>query len=164
MKKIIAVLAVVASVGVYAQNQTMDHSAHQNMGNTTHQEINHSAHSKRGGMMMDQVNNLTPEQQEEFNELHSKHRVDMQRSMLNIKEINLEIQRELTAEKPNEDNINRLIDEKAKLQADNQKEMLKFKVGMKEKFGIEMMGKMMNGDKNCNMMGKRGSKGMKGRA
>jgi len=50
-----------ASVGVYAQNQTMDHSAHQNIGNTTHQETTHSAHSRRGGMMMDQVNNLTPE-------------------------------------------------------------------------------------------------------
>lgn len=149
MKKIIAVLAVVVSAGAFAQ--TVDHSAHQGHGNN--RQMDHSAHQNHGGMM-NQINSLTPEQQTEYNELHAKHRVVMQKSMLEMKEINLKIQKEMLAEKPNQKNINKLIDQKSKLQADKQKDMLKFRLDMKEEFGIEMM----NGGKNCKMMG---SKGMK---
>ncbi len=106
------------------------------------------------------MNNLTPEQQAEYNELHGKHRAAMQKSMLEMKEINLKIQKEMLAEKPNQRNINRLVDQKSKLQAQKQKDMLKFRLEVKDKFGIQMGG-MMNGDKKCEMMGEMGSKGMK---
>jgi len=144
MKKIVAVLAVVVSAGAFAQ--TMDHSAHGN--------INNSGQMNHGGMMQ-QMNDLTPEQQAEFNTLHAKQMKEKQKTMLDIKEVNLKIQREMIAENPNQKNIDKLIDQRAKLQAKNQKDMLNFRLEMKEKFGIEMMGGMMK----SNMM--RGS-GMKG--
>lgn len=148
MKKIIAVLSVVVSAGAFAQ--TMDHSAH---GNMDHSKMNH-------GGMTNQVSNLTPEQQTEYNALHTEHKADMQKTMLNIKEIDLKIQKEMLAENPDQKTIDKLIDQKAKFQAEKQKDMLSFKIEAKEKFGIEMMGGMMNGDKKCKMMGKMDSKGM----
>ncbi len=150
MKKIVAILAVVVSAGAFAQ--TMDHSAHGSMGNSG--QMNH-------GGMMQQINNLTPEQQAEFNALHAKQMKEKQKTMLDIKEVNLKIQREMTADAPNQKDIDKLIDQRSKLQAKNQKDMLKFRLEMKEKFGIEMMGGMMNGGKGCGMMGKMDSKGMK---
>lgn len=152
MKKIVAVLAVVVSTGAFAQ--TMDHSAHQNTG--------YSGQHKNHGGMMQQMNNLTPEQQAEFNTLHAKQMKEKQKTMLDIKEVNLKIQREMTADAPNQKNIDRLIDQRSKLQAKNQKDMLKFRLEMKEKFGIEMMGGMMNGGKKCGMMGSKGMKNKKG--
>jgi len=145
MKKIITILAVVVSAGAFAQ--AIDHSSHGNM----------NAGSKHSKGVMSQITNLTPEHQEEYNELHSQHRAHMHKTMLNIKDIDLKIQKEMLAEKPNQKDINKLIDQKAKLQAEKQKHMLSFKIEAKEKFGIEMMGGMMNGDKNCKM---KGSKGM----
>lgn len=145
MKKIITILAVVVSAGAFAK--AIDHSTH---GNTTTGR-NHS----KG--MMNQISNLTPEQQTEYNALHTEHKADMQEVMLNIKEVDLKIQKEMLAEKPNQKNIDKLIDQKAELQAQKQKDMLSFKIEAKEKFGIEMMGGMMNGDKNCKMKGSKGT-------
>ncbi len=136
MKKIIAVLALVVSAGALAQGGTGN-------GKTRGGHM----HNNRGVMMM-YYENLTPEQQAEFNELHAKHRNDMQRPMLDIKEINLKIQKEMLADKPNQKNIDKLVDQKSKLQAQHQKDMLKFRLEMKEKFGIEIMMGM-----NGNMMG-----------
>jgi Spy/CpxP family protein refolding chaperone len=148
MKKIVAILAVVVvSAGAFAQ--TMDHSSHGSMGNSG--QMAHSSHKNHGGMMQ-QMNNLTPEQQAEFNALHAEHMREKQKSMLDIKEINLKIQREMTADAPNQKNIDKLIDQRAKLKAQHQKDMLNFKLEMKEKFGIQMGG-MMNGGKKCGMMG-----------
>lgn len=79
--------------------------------------------------------------------------------MLDIKEINLKIQREMTADAPNQKNIDKLIDQRAKLKAQHQKDMLNFRLDMKEKFGIQMGG-MMNGGKGCCSTGGRSSKGM----
>ncbi len=142
MKKIVAILAVVVvSAGAFAQ--TMDHSAHGSMGRSG--QMNH-------GGMMQQMNNLTPEHQAEFNTLHAKHMKEKQKSMLDIKEINLKIQREMAADLPNQKNIDKLIDQRAGLKAQHQKDMLNFKLEMKEKFGIQMGG-MMNGGKKCSMMG-----------
>ncbi len=146
MKKIIAVLAVVASTGAFAQGYSNYHG-------------NNSArmnHDHRVTMM--QVENLTPEKQKEFSELHSKHRDEMRAAMLNIKEINLKIQREMLAETPNQKNIDRLIDEKSKLQTKKQKDALNFRLEMKETFGVEMNGHM--GGKGC-MSSKGRAKGSK---
>ncbi len=148
MKKVVAILAVViVSAGAFAQ--TMDHSSHGSMGNSG--QMNRSAQKNHGGMMQ-QMNNLTPEQQAEFDALHAEHMRGKQKSMLDIKEINLKIQREMTADVPNQKNIDKLIDQRAKLKAQHQKDMLNFRLEMKEKFGIQMGG-MMNGGKKCGMMG-----------
>lgn len=137
MKKIIAVLAVVASTGAFAQGYSNYHRNNSSGVN----------HNHRGGMMTQQVENLTPEQQKEFSKLHGKHRDSMRTAMLDIKDVNLKIQREMLAETPNQKNINKLIDEKSKLQAKKQKDALNYRLEMKEKFGIEMNGHM--GGKGC---------------
>jgi len=128
MKKIILILAVTLSIGALAQG-----GIGHNMSGSG------SLHNGRGMMM--QVENLTPEQQVEFDELHDEYRTEMQRSMLDIEEVNLKIQREMAADKPDQKNINKLIDQKTKLQSEHQKEM-------KERFDVDMMGGM-----NGNMMG-----------
>lgn len=137
MKKIIAVLAVVASTGAFAQGYSNYHGNNSGRMN----------HNQRGGMIAQQIESLTPEEQREFSELHDQHRDEMRAAMLDIKEINLKIQREMLAETPNQKNINKLIDEKSKLQAKKQKNALNFRLKMKEKFGIEMKGHM--GGKGC---------------
>ena len=136
MKKIIAVLALVVSAGAFAQGYSNFHGNNStNMG-----------HRHRGAMAQ-QVENLTLEEQKEFSELQSQHRDEMRETMLDIKEINLMIQREMIAENPNQKSINKLIDEKSKLQAEKQKDMLKYRLEMKEKFGLEMNGHM--GSQGC---------------
>ncbi len=145
MKKTVAVLALIVSAGAFAQGR---------MGNQMNRGTV-AMHNSRGGMMMQQIDNLTPEQQAKFNDLHSKQMKENQKLMLDIQEVNLKIQREMASDNPNQKNIDRLIDQRTKLQAQHQKDMLRFRLEMKEKFGIEMMGGMMKG----NMM--RGS-GMKG--
>lgn len=131
MKKIIAVLAVVVSAGAFAQGYSNYHG-----NNGVNRGHNHS------GVMSQQIESLTPEEQREFSELQSAHRDDMRAAMLDIKEINLKIQREMLADTPNQKNISRLIDEKTKLQARKQKDALNYRLEMKEKFGLEMRGHM----------------------
>ncbi|MCS5422902.1 MULTISPECIES: hypothetical protein [Psychrilyobacter] len=144
MKKLIAVLAVVVSAGAFAQ----DNSA---------PKINQGASGMQGNNMMSQMNSLTLEQQKEFNEMKTTQMVKNKKVMLDIKEINIKIQKEQIAEKPNQKKIGQLIDKKSKLQAQQQKDSIKFNIDVKEKFGIEMMG-----DKSCKMMGKmKDVKGMK---
>lgn len=152
MKKLIAVLAVVVSAGAFAQ----DNSA---------QQMNQGSPEMNGnGMMskMNQMNILTEAQQKEFNEMKTAQMLKNKKIMLDIKEVNIQIQKEQIAEKPNQRKIGQLIDKKSKLQAQNQKDSLKFNIDVKEKFGIEMMGKMMMGDKICKMMDNmKDMKGMK---
>lgn len=153
MKKLIAVLAVVVvSAGAFAQ----DNSAQQmNQG---------SPEMNKNGMMseMNQMNTLTEAQQKEFNEMKTAQMLKNKKIMLDIKGVNIQIQKEQLAEKPNQKKIGQLIDKKSKLQAKNQKDSIKFNIDVKEKFGIEMMGKMMMGDKSCKMMcNMKDMKGMK---
>lgn len=126
MKKTIMILTAVISVGVLAR------------GTGYHMNGTGSMSGSRG--MMVQYDNLTEQQQTEFNKLHTEHRNDMHRSMLDIKEIDLQIQKELLAEKPDQKKIDSLIDKKTKLNAQHQKDMLEFRLQMKEKFNIEMTG------------------------
>jgi len=145
MKKILAVAAIVVlSAGALAQ----EHIGYNN---------SRMSHGNGRGRMMQQFENLTPEQQTEFNKIHDEHMIRMRRSMLDIREINLKIEKEMIGDKPNEKNINKLIDEKARLQAEHQKSGLRFRLDMKEKFGIEMMGGMMGGSGGYNMGSRNGN-------
>ncbi len=150
MKRIVAILAVVVSAGAFAQTQD----------NTPNQKTDYRGHHLNHGRVMQQVESLTPEQQDEFNELHAKQMKERQKLMLDIKEVDLKIQREMTAENPNQKNIDKLIDQRAGLRAQHQKNMLKFRLDMKEKFGIQM-DRMMNGDRKCGMRDSRGMNGNK---
>lgn len=137
MKKIIAVMAVVISAGAFA-NGHMNHSENNNKNN------NHNTHSKGGckGQMTQQLESLTAEQQEEFKILHEEHMDSMRLTKLNMKEIDLQIQKEMLAENPNQTNLNKLIDKKSNLNAEMQKERLNFKLEMKEKFDLDIRGNM----------------------
>lgn len=157
MKKIIGILALTLSAAAFAQSDTVD----QPLQNSNIENM--PMQGNMGGMMQ-QMNNLTTEQQSEFNELHSKKIKENQKLMLDIQGLNLKIQREMSTDKPNQKKIDKLIDQKTKLQAQQQKDMMNFRIDMKEKFGIDMMGGMMkgmmSGSKGCQGMDKMGSNKM----
>lgn len=129
MKKTVAVLAVVLSTGAFARGH---------MNNSSNTGMQHN----RGQMMQNHLETLTEEQQTEFNELHGKHMRENQKVMLDVKEIDLKVQREMLGEKPDQNNLNKLIDERSKVMAEKEKKNLEFRLQMKEKFGIEMTGRM----------------------
>ncbi len=154
MKKLIGILALTVSAAAFAQSGVDQPVQNAGIGNMPMNE-------QMGGMMM-QMNSLTQEQQGEFNELHSKQIKRNQKLMLDIQEVNLKLQREMSADTPNQKKVDKLIDQKVKLQTQQQKGMMDFRIKMKEKFGIEMMGGMMNGNKGCQTMGNMDSNGMMG--
>lgn len=128
MKKILAVTAVVLmATGAFAQGHMYQNKSSPSYGNR--------------GMMEQHLERMTPEQQREFNNLHDEHMVWMKRSMLDIREINLKIEREMMKDKPNQKTINKLIDERVRLQGEHQKEMVKFRLEMREKFDVDMRGR-----------------------
>jgi len=135
MKKTVAVLAVVLSTGAFARG-------HMNSSSNTGMQHNN------GQMMQNHLETLTEEQQIEFNELHGKHMRENQKIMLDVEEINLKTQREMLGEKPNQSNLNKLIDERSKIMAQKEKKNLEFRLQMKEKFGIEMTGRMGHTGRN----------------
>ena len=65
--------------------------------------------------------------------------ITMKKIMLDIKEIDIQIKKDMLNESVDTKKIVRLIDRKSILLADKEKEMLKFKIEAKEKFGIKMM-------------------------
>ena len=137
MKKLIAIMAVVISAGAFA-------NGHMNNSESNKKNNNHNTHNKGGckGQMTKQLESLTAEQQEEFNALHKEHMDSMKLVSLNMKEINLQIEKEMLAENPNQTNLNKLIDKKSNLQAEMQKERLSFKLEMKEKYDLDIRGNM----------------------
>jgi len=128
MKKTLAVAALVLiATGAFAQGHMYHYNGNPAYGNR--------------GRMGQHYEVLTPEQQNEFSRLHDEHMIKMRRSMLDIREINLKIEREMMKDKPNSNTINKLIDERARAQGEHQKEMLKFRIEMRDKFGVDMMGR-----------------------
>ncbi len=137
MKKILAICMVVVSLNAVAAN--------------------HMAGQGKGMPMMGgatgYMHNLTPEQQKEFQEMMRSHMKENRKIMLDMKFVDLDIERELFNDKPDMKKIDRLIDLKSKHQAKMYKNMIRHKVKMKEKFGIEMMGGMMKGNMMMGPMG-----------
>ncbi|WP_319370681.1 hypothetical protein [uncultured Ilyobacter sp.] len=143
MKKMLIIGILALSATSFANSASVDHSSH----NKT--EIKSENTEKSG--MMNQINNLSPEQQKEYHAIHEKHMAKTKKNMLDLKEIDIQIQKEMLNEKTDSKKIDRLIDKKSILLADKEKEILKFKIEMKEKFGIKMMDSMMGKDKKCKM-------------
>lgn len=85
-----------------------------------------------------QMVNLTEVQREELGAMREVHRRENQELRLNIREVDLKMERELLKEKPNRLAINKLIDEKAKYRVVKEKKSMEFKLNAREKFGIEV--------------------------
>ena len=94
---------------------------------------------------MQQTVALSPEQKIQLEELHLKYLNKVQDDMLKIRELNLELEKELLAESIDTKKIDKLIDKKAQLQAKIEKNMIDYKIEAKEKFGISISGGMMLG-------------------
>jgi hypothetical protein len=146
MKKMLIIGILALSATSFSNSVPVDHSAHSKA------EIKSENTEKSG--MMNQVNNLSPEQKKAYHAIHEKHMAKMKKITLDIKEIDIQIKKEMLNENADSKKINRLIDKKSILLADKEKEMLKFKIEVKEKFGIKMMDGMMGKGKKCKMMDK----------
>ncbi len=92
MKKILAVTAVVLiASGAFAQGHLYQNKETPGYG--------------RGGGMGYHYESMTPEQQKEFTKFHDEYRGRMRRSMLDIREVNLKIEREMMKDKPNQNTL-----------------------------------------------------------
>jgi len=126
VKKLLAICMVVVSLNVVAANHMMGES--------------------RGGPMMGEsghMHNLTPEQQKEFQEIMNTHMMENRKLMLEMRSIDLEIEKEMLKDKPNKKTIDNFIDKRSRLHSDMYKNMLKSRMEIKEKLGVNMMGPMM---------------------
>lgn len=125
MKKLLAVCMVVVSLNVVAENHMMGESRGMPMTG----EAGH-------------MHSLTPEQQNEFQDMMNAHMRENHKLMLEMRSIDLEIEREMLKDKPNKKNIDILIDKRSKLHSDMYKNMLRNRMEIKEKLGVDMMGPM----------------------
>lgn len=87
-----------------------------------------------------QLAGLTDAQKEELSTMRETHRRKNQELRLNIREVDLKMERELLRDKPSRLAINRLIDEKAKYRVAMEKNRMDYKLDAREKFGIDVGG------------------------
>lgn len=92
-----------------------------------------------------QVSTLTEAQQKELATLRDAHQKAMAPVILNVKEKELAIQKELLADKINWTRVEALTKEKADIEAKLEVQRLKNQVEIKEKFGINVGGFGMKG-------------------
>ncbi|WP_372713523.1 Spy/CpxP family protein refolding chaperone [Ilyobacter sp.] len=128
MKKTIGILALIISTGAFAQNNDYN--------NTGDKQTEGRKHKMS---MQQEIEKLTPEQQEELRTMQEKNMKENMKIMLSIKEVDIQIKKEMLNEKLNTKKIEQLIDQKSKLHATQEKSMLKFMLEVKSKFGIELM-------------------------
>ncbi len=107
---------------------------------------------RRAGMEA-QLAGLTETQREELGTMRETYRKENQELRLNMKEVDLKMERELLKEKPNRVTVNKLIDEKGKYRVAMEKNRMEYKLDAMEKFGIEMKG---HHNKNKRHMGSKG--------
>ncbi|WP_320046785.1 hypothetical protein [uncultured Ilyobacter sp.] len=137
MKKTIVILAIIISTTAFSKNHPVDHSIHKKSGKS---------------QMTKQVSDLNHRQQKEYKVIHERTMADMKKNKLAIKEIDIQIRKEKHNKRPNIKKINKLTNKKSRLQAKQEKKMLRFKLEVKDKFGIKIMGGMMSKGENCNRM------------
>lgn len=126
MKKILAVCMVVVSLNVLATNHMMGESRYMPM----------------AGDAAGHMHSLTPEQHREFQEMMNTHMRENHKLMLEMRSIDLDIEIEMLKDKPNKKNIDNLIDKRSRIHSDMHKNMLRNRMEIKEKFGVDMMGPM----------------------
>lgn len=98
-----------------------------------------------------QYSNLTEEQKEEFKAMKDSYTKEIKEMSLNMKEVDIKIEKELMSDLPNRLTINKLIDDKAVYRTAKDKKMMEFKLEAKEKFGIDIR----NGKNKRNKEGQR---------
>jgi Spy/CpxP family protein refolding chaperone len=123
MKKMVAIMALSMSAVSFAKAGTPVNS---NMKNTGHKI-----------MRQEQIVVLTPEQQKEFYKMNEEHMKDSKLYMIQIRETELDMQKELLKDEPNMKKLDKLINKKAAFKIKREKEMLNYRIQLKEKFGIE---------------------------
>ena len=105
------------------------------------------------GKNYSQVAKLTEAQQKDLTDLKAKHKKTVAPLMLDKQEKELAIKKELLADKPNWTKIESLVKEKTSVESKIELQMLKNRVEIKEKFGLEFgnfMGKGMGQGKGFN--------------
>ncbi|WP_319370896.1 hypothetical protein [uncultured Ilyobacter sp.] len=94
--------------------------------------------------IMQQMVVLTPEQQKEFYKMNDAAMRKSQNYMIQIRETDLNIQKELLKDKPNIKKLNKLSNKKAAFEIKREQELLKHRIRVKEKFGIDNFKGAMN--------------------
>jgi len=85
-----------------------------------------------------QYSKLTEEQKEEFKTMKDAYTKEIKEMSLNMKEVDIKMEKELMKDKPNRVAINKLIDDKAVYRTARDKKMMEFKLEAKEKFGMDL--------------------------
>ena len=141
MKKIL-IIGTIASSMAFAKgfNNNNNMTTGQGMGGTQ-------------GKNYSQVAKLTEAQQKDLTDLKAKHKKTVAPLMLDKQEKELAIKKELLADKPNWTKIESLVKEKTSVESKIELQILKNRVEIKEKFGLEFgnfMGKGMGQGKGFN--------------
>jgi hypothetical protein len=149
MKKLVITAMLLSSMAAFAENggTTYKNGMIQQQSGMMQQQNQMMQQSKTGMgyNAMQQTAALSPEQKIQLEELHLKYLNKVQDDMLKIRELNLELEKELLAESVDTKKIDKLIDKKAQLQAKIEKNMIDFRIEAKEKIGISISGGMMWG-------------------
>ncbi len=125
MKKIL-IIGTIASSMAFAKGFNNDNNmtTGQGMGGTQ-------------GKNYSQVAKLTEAQQKDLTDLKAKHKKTVAPLMLDKQEKELAIKKELLADKPNWTKIESLVKEKTSVESKIELQILKNRVEIKEKFGLE---------------------------
>jgi Spy/CpxP family protein refolding chaperone len=134
MKKMVAIMVLSISAVSFAKTGMQGNT---NMGRTGKQT-----------MMQQQMVVLTPEQQKEFYKMNDSHMKQTKSYIIQMRETDLDMQKELLKDKPNIKKLNKLSNKKAAFEMKMEKEKLNYRIQMKEKFGVDSF----QGNMNQNMM------------
>jgi Spy/CpxP family protein refolding chaperone len=135
MKKLIAIGALLVSASVFAENNPV--SSKQTM--MQHGNMN----TEVGTIQL--RDKITPEQKVQIGKIKLKYQKKNQREMLKIREIDIDIEKEMLAEKIDSKKIEKLIDKKASVSSKIQKNLIDYRIYIKEKFGVNIVSGMMKG-------------------
>ena len=123
MKKMVAIMVLSMSAVSFAHSGSQTNS---NVKNTGQQVMRHQ-----------QAVVLTPEQQKEFYEMNQEAMKISKSYMIQIRETELDMQKELLKDEPNMKKLDKLINKKAAFKIKREKAMLDYRIQLKEKFGID---------------------------
>ena len=124
MKKILIIGTIASSMAFAKGFNNNNMTTGQGMGGTQ-------------GKNYSQVAKLTEAQHKDLTDLKAKHKKTVAPLMLDKQEKELAIKKELLADKPNWTKIESLVKEKTSVESKIELQMLKNRVEIKEKFGLE---------------------------
>lgn len=144
-KTILALMMVALSVGVFAEQGNGNGRKFENKNKMERME------NRKDFFLKD----LSNEQKLEFKKLHAIHRKEMKGLILDIKSVNIEIEKMILNEKENSPELKKILDKKSALKSDKEYKAILFRKEIKTKFGIELpnmrehkKGRMGNKERN----------------